>query len=140
MPAIITSVLALALAAGPASPAPTALPSLPPAMMKMAMPSFTAKDAAIAVKAGQPFQLRMHVTSGNGYTWQPRGPLPPGLALLGVFQTPRGKMMPGGPGEQVLVFRATDAGQLKITLDYVRPWEHGVKPAKQQTFSIKVHK
>lgn len=132
------AVLVLALSAG-ASPAAAPSP-LPSAMVNVKMPSFTAKDAHITVKAGTPFQIRLDVTSGNGYTWRAHGPLPPGLKLVGDFQTPRGKRIPGGPGQQVLVFRPADVGSLKLTLEYVRPWERGVKPAKLQTFTITVRK
>jgi predicted secreted protein len=132
------SALAFVLAA--ASAAPTALPSLSPAMVKMAMPSFTAPDFSISVKVKQPFQIRLNVTSGTGYTWTPQGPLPPGITLLGVFQQPRGKMMPGGPGQEVVVFRADDLGKVRLTLQYARPWERNAKPSKLQTFAITVHK
>jgi predicted secreted protein len=127
--------LALVLSA---SPAP-ALSPLPAAMAKGAMPMFTARTSQISVKAGAPFQIRLDVTSGTGYTWAPQA-LPPGLTLLGNFQTPRGTRMPGGRGQQVLVFRAADVGSLKLTLRYSRPWERGAKPAKVQTFELTVHK
>lgn len=104
------------------------------------MPSYTAKDAAIRVKVNQPFQVRLNVTSGTGYTWQPQGPIPPGVTLLGVFSHPSSKMLPGGPGEEVLVFRAHDAGTVNLVLEYVRPWEHHTKPAKLATFKVTVHK
>lgn len=139
MPGLAPALLVLALA-GPSAAKPTPLPSLPPAMMKMTMPTFTASDTAISVKSGAPFQIRLHVTSGTGYSWQPQGPLAPGLTLLGVFQTPHGKMMPGGPGDEVLVFRASNVGALHLTMEYVRPWERGVKPAKVESFLISVHK
>lgn len=139
MTGLAPALLILALA-GPAGAKPTPLPSAPPAMMKMAMPTFTAKDTAVSVKAGAPFQIRLKVTSGTGYSWQPEGPLPPGLTLLGVFQTPRGKMMPGGPGDEVLVFRASIVGTMNLTMEYVRPWERGVKPAKIQSVKITVRK
>ena len=126
----------LLLAAAPGTPA---LPTPAPAIMKMHMPSFTAGQA-VSVKVNQPFQIRAKVTSGTGYSWRPQGPLPPGIGLLGVFQEPRGKMMPGGPGMENLVFRAVDPGKYKIVLEYVRPWERNVKPAKTQTFAITVQK
>lgn len=122
-----------------AAPAPTALPTLAPAMTKTQMPSFTAGQA-VSVKVNQPFQLRVKVTSGTGYSWRPQGPMPPGIGLLGVFQQPRGKMMPGGPVMENLVFRAVDPGKYKLTLAYARPWERNVKPAKTQTFTITVQK
>lgn len=117
-----------------------ALPTVAPAMKTMAMPAFAQNDTSIAVKAGAPFQIRMNVTSGTGYSWQPQGPLPPGVTLLGVFQEPRGKMMPGGPGVEVLVFRAKDVGKTTLALEYVRPWERNAKPAKLRSFTVTVRK
>jgi predicted secreted protein len=136
---IIPAVLLVAVTTT-AQPKPTPLPTLAPAMMKMAMPSFSAKDLRIRVKAGQPFQVRMNVTSGTGYSWQPQGPMPPGVVLLGVFQRPSSKTLPGGPGQEVLVFRASDVGMVHLALEYVRPWEHPVKPAKSALFTVTVHK
>lgn len=136
---ILLSTLVLAAAAS-AAPAPTALPTLAPAMIKLAMPSFTAKQTKISVKTDQPFQIRMNVTSGTGYSWQPQGPMPPGVTLLGVFQRPSSKMMPGGPGEEVLVFRAHDVGTEHLIIGYLRPWEHNAKPAKVAAFTVTVHK
>jgi predicted secreted protein len=133
---MIVLLSALLLAAAP-SPAP--LPTPAPALAKVQMPSFTAGQA-VSVKLNQPFQIRLKVTSGTGYSWQPQAPLPPGIGLLGVFQQPRGKMMPGGPGMENLVFRAVDPGKYTLTLGYLRPWERNVKPAKTQTFTVTVHK
>lgn len=127
---------ALLLAAAP-SPAP--LPTLAPAMVKVQMPSFTAGQA-VSVKVNQPFQIRLKVTSGTGYSWRPQAPLPPGIGLLGVFQQPRGKLMPGGPGMENLVFRGLDPGKYTLTLTYVRPWERNAKPAKTQNFTVTVRK
>jgi predicted secreted protein len=123
-----------------ATPKPTALASLSPALVKTAMPSYTQNQRAIHVKAGEPFQIRMNVTSGTGYTWQPQAPIPPGLTLLGVFQRSNSKMLAGAAGEEVLVFRGSDAGTKHLVLQYVRPWEHNVKPAKTASFSVTVRK
>jgi inhibitor of cysteine peptidase len=131
---------ALVLALATATPAPAALPTLAPALMKTAMPTFGPNHSQIAVKVNQPFQIRMNVTSGTGYSWQPQGPIAPGLALLGVFQQPHGKLMPGGPGVEVLVFRASGAGTFALPLEYVRPWERGVQPAKLRAFTVTAHR
>jgi predicted secreted protein len=116
------------------------MPTPPPAIMRTAMPTYAAAQSHISIKLNQPFQIHMHVTSGTGYTWQPLGPIPPGITLLGVFQQPRGKMMPGGPGTEVLVFRGTAPGKYALTLGYLRPWEKNVKPAKTQNFTVTVHR
>jgi predicted secreted protein len=109
-------------------------------MLKVAMPSFTAKQTQIRVRVDQPFQIRMDVTSGTGYSWQPQGPLSPGMALLGVFQHPSAKVLPGGPGQEILVFRAHDVGSERLTLQYARAWERAAKPAKVAAFTVTVHK
>lgn len=116
------------------------LPTPPPAIMHTAMPTYASTQSDIAVKVNQPFQIHMKVTSGTGYTWQPQGPIPPGVTLLGAFQEPRGKMMPGGPGNEVLVFRGTSVGKYTVTLGYLRPWEKNVKPVKMQRFTITIHR
>jgi predicted secreted protein len=108
-------------------------------MQKTAMPSFTARQANVRVKVDQPFQIRLNVTGGTGYSWQPQGPLPPGVTLLGVFQHPSAKVLPGGPGQEILVFRAHDVGKEHLILQYVRPWEHATKPAKTAAFTVTVH-
>ncbi len=131
--------LVLALASAAPS-APTPLPTLSPAMVKMTMPSFSAADTSISVPANQPFQIRLNVTSGTGYSWRPQGQLPAGLTLIGTSQAPREKSLPGAPAQQILVFRAASPAKVHVTLEYVRPWEHGVKPAKLQNYSIMVHK
>jgi predicted secreted protein len=117
-----------------------ALPTPPPAIMRTAMPAYAATQSRISAKLNEPFQIRMQVTSGTGYTWQPDGPIPPGIALLGAFQEPHGKMMPGGPGNEVLVFRGTSPGKITLTLGYLRPWEKNVKPVKTQIFTVTVHR
>ena len=133
----MTILLSALLLAAASSPAP--LPTLAPAMANVHMPSFSAGQA-VSVKVDQPFQIRLKVTSGTGYSWQPQAPLPPGVKLLGVFQQPHGKMMPGGPGMENLVFRGVSPGKYTLTLAYLRPWERGAKPAKTQTFTVTVHK
>jgi predicted secreted protein len=135
----LISALILAAAAS-AAPKPTALPTLTPALVKLAMPSFTARQTQMRVKVNEPFQIRMNVTAGTGYSWQPQAPIPPGVTLVGVFQRPSSKMMPGGPGEEVLVFRAHDVGSVHLVLEYVRPWERHVKPAKVSAFNVTVYK
>jgi predicted secreted protein len=109
-------------------------------MAKVAMPSYTVQQRDIRVKADRPFQIRLRVTSGTGYSWQPQAPIPPGVTLVGVFQRPSSKMMPGGLGEEVLVFRAHDVGVEHLTIAYLRPWERNVKPAKIASFTVTVQK
>lgn len=133
--------LATLLFAAPAhaQPKPRPLPTLSPALVKLHMPSYTLNRTKVHVKAGQPFELRLPVNTGTGYSWQPQGPLPPGLALLGTFQQRSSVLKPGAPGEEVLVFRALSVGKVHLVVQYVRPWESNVKPAQVRTFDVTVH-
>lgn len=131
---------ALLFTAPPAMQAkPTPLPTLAPALVKSRMPSYTLKQTSIRVKTGQPFQLRLAANAGTGYSWEPQGPLPPGVTLLGAFRQRSSVLKPGAPGEDVLVFRARSVGKLHLIVQYVRPWERHARPAKVAAFTITVH-
>lgn len=131
---------ALLFAAQPAMQGkPTPLPTLAPALVKTRMPSYTPGQTGVRVKAGRPFQLRLPANAGTGYSWQPQGPLPPGVTLLGTFARPGSVLKPGAPGEDVLVFRARSVGKLHLVVQYVRPWERNAKPAKVLVFTVTVH-
>ncbi|HZZ65676.1 MAG TPA: protease inhibitor I42 family protein [Candidatus Baltobacteraceae bacterium] len=121
-----------------AAASPAALPTVAPAVMHAAMPTFNERNSWFTAHAGAPFQIRMTVTSGTGYTWEPVGPLPPGVTLLGVFAAAQARSMPGSPSREVLVFRAANAGTAHLKLAYVRPWERSTPPAKTAAFTIRV--
>jgi len=44
----------------------------------------------------------------------------------------------GGPGSRTWLFQAIAAGETEITIEYLRPWEDGVPPAKTATYKIVV--
>jgi inhibitor of cysteine peptidase len=46
--------------------------------------------------------------------------------------------MPGAPGRQMFKFRALASGKDSLELEYVRPWEKGVPPAKKFSISVTV--
>jgi predicted secreted protein len=108
-------------------------------MFGLALVLALSSNSSIIVKVDQPFQIWLNVTAGTGYSWRPQTPMPSGLTLLRVFNEPRAKSIPGGPSQEVLVFRANVAGKTHLRLEYVRPWERNVKPAKLQTYTITVH-
>ena len=132
---VFATVLIAALAS--AAPSPTPLPTLAPAMMKLAMPSFGPSTPAIAVKVNQPFQIRMKASAGTGYSWRPRGPLPPNLALLGAFEQPNGKAMPGAAGTQTLVFRGSSSRKVRAHAG-IRP-SLGTQRQTRQSANVQRH-
>jgi len=47
--------------------------------------------------------------------------------------------MPGAGGKQLLIFRAVRAGNMNVTLGYVRPFDQSTnKGAKEMTFHVVV--
>jgi inhibitor of cysteine peptidase len=44
----------------------------------------------------------------------------------------------GGPGQRVWLFQAIAEGETELTLEYLRPWEEGVAPAKSMTYKISI--
>lgn len=118
-----------------ASPSPPAIVK-PAATIRPAAPTFSQKTPAITVQAGRTFRVELPLNQGTGYSWRPAAPLPPGLTVLSTFAAPHGPAIPGGPANQLFVLREKDVGVIHLKFEYVRPWEHGVKPAKTSTFTI----
>lgn len=100
---------------------------------------FTNSSDPIEVSAGDDFTIELESTPGTGYSWELAEPLPDAIvASLGSDFAHRDDVQPGAPGDQSLAFRAVAAGTATISLQYVRPWEEGVAPAKTEQFSVTV--
>lgn len=63
---------------------------------------------------------------------------PPDETLLKIvsetFNGPEGEE--GGPGKRVWLFQAIADGETEFTIEFLRPWEEDVEPAKSPTFKI----
>lgn len=44
----------------------------------------------------------------------------------------------GGPGKRVWLFQAIADGETELTLEFLRPWEEDVEPAKSITYKIAI--
>lgn len=100
---------------------------------------FTNSSDPIEVSPGDDFTIELESTPGTGYSWELAEPLPDAIvASLGSDFAHRDDVQPGAPGDQSLAFRAVAAGTATISLQYVRPWEEGVAPAKTEQFSVTV--
>jgi inhibitor of cysteine peptidase len=81
--------------------------------------------------------VSLRVTIGTGYGWTPRNVNANVLRQMGgPASEPDSNSMPGSPAMQVFRFAANGTGSTTLRLDYVRPWEKGVAPAR--TFSLKI--
>jgi inhibitor of cysteine peptidase len=99
----------------------------------------TASDAdkPIQVSVGQTLQVRLASNPTTGYSWNVQQ-TPPELELEHSAYTAdaQGKNLPGSGGYQTIEFAAKFAGTPELKLEYRRPWEKDVAPAK--TFSVTV--
>jgi inhibitor of cysteine peptidase len=81
--------------------------------------------------------VSLRTTPGTGYGWTPQ---PVDRNVLRQMGSPEvvqdSNPMPGSPAAQVFRFAAAGTGSTTLTLDYARPWEKGVAPAR--TFSLKI--
>jgi len=87
------------------------------------------------IEKGAPLVITLESNPSTGYGWQVAKN---DGAILKQFGAPTFRPaaheMPGAPGHQSFRFVAISTGSDTIVLEYRRPWEKGVAPAK--TFSI----
>lgn len=94
-------------------------------------PRLPSAAESIEVEAGARFSLTLDANPTTGYQWRLVQPADEGVVkLAGTQYTPRTPGLPGGGGAQVWTFQAVAPGTTTIQLEYVRPWEVGVAPAR----------
>ena len=92
----------------------------------------------IDLPQGATLLVKLTSNPSTGYSWAVKGD--PSPLKLEKTSTKKGKQSSkkvGAPGVQELRFVASSAGMASLTLEYRRPWEYNVAPAK--TFSARVN-
>lgn len=91
------------------------------------------------VSKGEKFTLTLDSNPSTGYHWQFAKPLDDTkVKLLGsTFKGPA-VQRPGTGGKELWDFEALESGTITISMNYVRPWEKGVPPAKTASFTITI--
>jgi inhibitor of cysteine peptidase len=92
---------------------------------------------SIKVAHGARLIIVLPSTPGTGYSWKVDNSA--GECLKPLAQpkyVPARDAMPGEPGKEIFQFRAMKQGTGELKLDYLRPWEKNVAPAK--TFSVTI--
>jgi predicted secreted protein len=100
--------------------------------------TFTDAHTPISVTVGTQFGVSLDANPTTGYSWTSSSS---GTArIVRVSSTfvhnPAPAQAVGVGGRQVIVFRAASRGTATLTLGYVRPWEHGVRPVRTAVFSV----
>ena len=96
-----------------------------------------AEPKPIKVKAGQEFKLTLHANATTGYQWVLAKPPDEKLVkLLGSEYKRLDSKLMGAGGDMVWTFKALAEGKAEIGLNYLRPWEKGVKPVETTNFVV----
>lgn len=92
----------------------------------------------VDLPTGDILVVRLGSNPSTGYGWAIKGEYAP-LRLMksSTKKKPQNTHSVGSPVTQEFRLTATSAGMATLTLEYRRPWEYGVPPAK--TFSVKVN-
>jgi inhibitor of cysteine peptidase len=92
----------------------------------------------IDLPAGDTLVLRLTSNPSTGYSWAIKGdPSPLKLVKSSTKKTGQNGHAVGAPVTQEFRLTAVSAGMASLTLEYRRPWEHNVTPAK--TFQVRVN-
>lgn len=93
----------------------------------------------ILTTAGDQFSITLDANHTTGYRWQLAGPVDQTVIQLvsTTYQRSQSGLI-GSGGQEVWTFAAVSVGQATITLEYERPWETDVTPAKTQTYTVVV--
>lgn len=94
----------------------------------------------LQLSPGQEFNLRLPSNPTTGFRWTLRADAAPQLKLLGpeVYIVPEEAGLVGAAGVSSWRFRAVARGEAALGLDYARPWEREVAPARQFDCRIRV--
>jgi inhibitor of cysteine peptidase len=91
----------------------------------------------ITAKAGQEFKLTLRCNATTGYQWVLAKPPDEKLVkLLGSEYKRLDSKLMGTGGDMVWTFKALAEGKAEIGLNYIRPWEKGVKPVQTTNFVV----
>jgi inhibitor of cysteine peptidase len=99
--------------------------------------------SSLQIYTGDQFVFYIESNPSTGYTWQMASGIDESVVKLSsqeLIQPPQTTTPPivGAPGQQKFTFTAVAKGQTIITLNYARPWEKDVPPAKTQVINATV--
>ncbi len=92
----------------------------------------------INLTVGQLVCIRLEENRTTGYSWEYNCSNSKTCKLeKDIFLAPTGNLS-GAPGMREFIIKAKSAGETKITLKYIRPWEKDQKPAEVMNYEIVV--
>ena len=96
-------------------------------------------ESVVEAKVGEAFAITLESNGTTGYNWQFAKPLATKLVKLvhSHYIAPTTRLY-GAGGRETWTFRALQAGETHIFLQYVRPWEKNVPPAKTEIIIVRI--
>lgn len=95
------------------------------------------QPATMQIHKGELFTITLRANSTTGYQWQFAKPLDETmLQLVNSEYKPYARKRLGAEGKQLWTFKAFKAGEVIISLKYVRAWEQDAAPQKETSFRI----
>lgn len=99
------------------------------------------QPAVIEVQAGREFTITLESNATTGYSWQFSKPLDKEmLELIITGHSVDRPLLVGSGGKQMWTIKALKPGKTVVLLEYVRPWEKGIPPVKEESFTIIIKK
>jgi len=95
------------------------------------------EGTTLSVAKGEALSVQLPANPSTGFSWVATS-TPQFLAAQGesTFESSANGSVVGAGGTQTNVFKVTAAGKGELIMEYLRPWETGVAPAK--TFRVKI--
>jgi hypothetical protein len=93
-------------------------------------------DIALNALVGRNFEISVYSYAGTGYSWCLAGLSGPAF-LMGMDTQAVKPGLPGGAVRETFTFIGAAAGDAKVTLELVQPWDPQ-KPADKRTYTIHV--
>ncbi len=107
--------------------------------VEWALQEFSDPGLEITASPGQHFIIILDSNRTTGYQWVTSSPND--NAIIKLVGKEYRELQPGrigAGGNEVWIFEAVGSGKTEIVLNYVRPWEKNVPPAKTRTFKVNI--
>jgi inhibitor of cysteine peptidase len=102
---------------------------------------FTDPAKPIEVAPGAEFVICLESNRTTGFGWDISEPIDEKvLSFVGSEYIAAETPLAGAGGRELWAFRAVGPGKAVVSFKYVRPWEKGVDPTKNASFTVVVRK
>ena len=101
------------------------------------LPEYTDSSKTIKTKVGQEFVIVLDSNPTTGYGWQLAGEIDKKvLSIVEITHKTSKSGRIGAGGKDRWTLKGLRAGTVTLSLQYVRPWEKDVPPAKKEDFTV----